>query len=353
MATAVQPQQKPTYDELMQALVKYEDATTYEAQDITTAEYKRDSEFGSLEWGGTKYELSEWSARQMCRLAGIPYGVFGKASEKLAVDMFKEFTPGIKDPHIKLAVKAQGQAKRVLRGILPVDYPDIRNSQVVEALQGMNEPFEIESAGWMDQTSPTMLRTRVTFPNFTKQVNNEELKIGIDITSSELGACPLQTNVLLFRTICTNGAIASYGRKPYFYFDYSSTLVVELGDVFAQAVKRATRDVDVIMDRVKTASQTSFSQQKAQQVLMDAVKEGALNKGVVLKTLGTLEKDGCKTIWDFVNALTAQARGFRDSLRLKYEAAAGNLLGLAFDRITSEDQFAPTAKEMPLLQAVT
>lgn len=339
------------FGELIDSLQKYETTTSFEAQDLTAATYRRDSEFGSLEWTSGKYELSEWSARQVCRLAGIPFGVFCKASETLSQDMFKEFTPGVKEPQVKLAIKTFGP-KRILRGVLSVDYPDVRNSEVLGSLESINEPFDVESASWMDVSSPIQLRTRVTFPNFTRMVNNEELKIGLDVTSSELGACPMQVNVLLYRTICANGAIASYGRKPYFYYDYSKALVIDVADVFSASMKRVVSDVDVIMDRVRVATQSTINMQRARVILMDAVKEGALNKGVVLKTLGQLEKDGVSNVWDFVNGLTAQARGFRDTLRLKYEAAAGKLLGLSFDRNSMEDAYAVVAKEIPLLQEV-
>lgn len=349
-----QTPQPINFDDMLQSLVKYEASCGYEAQDLTTAEYERDSEFGSLTWpSGAKHELNEWSSRQLCRASGIPFGVFRKASEKLSQDMFKEFSPGMKDPQVKLALKNLGGAKSIVRGILPMDYPDIRNSQILRSFQNLGTPFEVESANWQDQKNPTILRTRLIFPAFNRFIQNDDMKIGLDITSSELGACPLQVNLLLFKEICKNGAIASYGRKPYFFFDYGGTLSVDLGDVFEAAMARATNDVDGFMLRVDEAAQTPITKAQAHVLLQSAVEKGALNKGVVLKTMGTLEKDGCNNVWDLVNALTAQARGFRDILRLKYETAAGSLLGLVFDRQKVEDEYAVEAREMPPLLAAT
>lgn len=340
------------YDDLMDALTEYEKTTRSQAEDLTTATFERNSEFGSLIFGTNNFELNEWSARQLCRFVGIPFGVFRKSSEKLCQDMFDEFKPGMKDPQIKLALKTFGLSKTVLRGILPVDYPDIRNSEVLGSLRNVAEPFVVESASWLDGTLPHVLRTRVVFPNLTRDVNGEELKIGLDITNSELGGCDLLANLLIYREVCKNGAIASYGRKPYFHFDYSSTFTLGLGDIFEAAVQRAGDDVDTMMSQVELATSTPCTIEQAEVILFDALKEGALNKGVVLKTLATLKEDGCATVWDLVNGLTSQARGHRDLLRVRYEAAAGALMGLSLDRGQKADEFAPAAKELPLLNAV-
>lgn len=332
------------YEDMVSALEKYEAATTYEAEDLTKSEYIRDSEFGSLNWNGSKFELNEWSARQVCRMAGIPFGVFRKASGELTADMFKEFVPTIKDPQVKLGVKHFGQNKRkVLRGVLPVDYPDVRNSEILRGLEVLTEPFEVDYAGWMDEAHPSVLRTRIIFPTIQALVEGEELKIGLDITSSELGGCPLQLNPLLFRTVCKNGMIASYGKKPYFFFDYKTAFAMNLDDIFGAALGRCTTDLNGFMEKAASALQSSCSNAVARGILGDLVKDGALNKGVAVKSAALFEKDGGKSVWDMINALTSQARGFRDLLRIKYERAAGHLLGLEFSRNRSEDEYADRA----------
>lgn len=329
---------------MMLALEKYEATTGYEAQDLATAEYKRDSEFGSLEWvTGDRYELNEWSARQLCRLTLVPFGIWRKASENLSRDMFKEFAPAMKDSQVKLAYKTFGKNKKVLRGLLKVDYPDIRNSEVLRSLQDISTPFDVEYAGWMDEAHPALLRTRVVIPSLSKTINNEDLKIGIDITCSELGASPLQVNILIYRPICKNGVIVAYGHQPYFFFDYSSTFIFDLKDVIDVAVVRVSQDVNEIMMQVEIAVATPYTLDQARLHLSAMVKEGILNKGVVNKTLATLEKEGCSRLWDMINTLTAQARGFRDGLRLKYERAAGLMMGLELTRQKGEDEYATTA----------
>jgi len=337
------------FDDLISALKKYEGTTSYQAQDMTDAVYARDSEWGSLTWHGDKFELNEWSARQLCRLTAIPFGIFRKASEPLSQDMVKEFAPAMKDPQVKLAIKTFGANKKVLRGILSVDYPDIRNSEVLEAIKDVGEDFIVDSAGWMDQANPSTLRTRVVFPNFGRTVNNEELKLGLGVTCSELNGCDLEANVILFREVCKNGAIASYGNKPYFHFDYKSTWVLDLKDILTAAVGRAGNDLDNFMNRVEEAAATQIDIAHARYILTNAVKDGILNKGVAIKALAVLEKEGCKTAWDMVNALTAQARGFRDELRIRYERAAGLMLGLMFTRKKAEDEYAPNGPVIDLV----
>jgi len=232
-----------------------------------------------------------------------------------------------------------GATRKILRGILPVDYPEVSNSSILRSLQQVKEPYVVESAGWLDDTHPSVLRTRLVFTNLQRVVSGDEMKLALDVTSSELGGCPLMGNLLLYQTICDNGQIATYGHRPYFYFDYKSPLVLDLSDVFAAAMGRATTDVDVFMEKVSEAASTLYTINDARGTLTEMVKNGLLNKGVALKALGKLEKEGCKTMWDVVSALTAEAKGFRDLLRLRYEQAAGAMMGLMFPRAQTEDNF--------------
>jgi hypothetical protein len=334
------------FQTMYDGLEKFEQSTSYEAQDLTTAVYERDSEFGSLNFPNrSKLELTEWSARQLCRKAGIPFGVFRKASAGLSQELLAEFSKGVKDPQVKLAVKSFGK-KESLRGILPVSYPDIRDSDILKALGQVNEPFVIQQAGWLDKVAEPLRRTRVVFPRFNANINGEDLLLGLDITSSELGAGDFQINLLLFRLTCANGAIATYEKKPYFVFNYTGQFVFDVGDLMMTAMKRLSADIQAMMDKVTAARATNVDLQSAALMLDGMMKNNLLKKGVVIKALATLEKDGCQNLWDVVNAVTSSARGFRDALRLRYESAAGGMLGLTFTRAQQEEEFAKTAKDI-------
>lgn len=339
------------YPEMVDALVKLEQNTFYEEVDITGFRYDRASEWGVIDDQlGTRYELTEWSCKQLCKLAGIPFTFFKKSTPDLAQEAFHEWVPLAKNPQVKLAVKEYGTGKKVLRGVLPADYPEIRNSDILKSVTETGLKFEVESAGWIDQIDAPIMRTRFVVADISRSLGqDDDVHIGVDILSSELGACPLEVNLLLYRTICKNGAIAVYDGRPYFFFDYKQNMAFPVEDILDSVGKRIKEQQDQFFFSVENARRVLLDSNQAKLIIAEMQKTEAINKGVAVKTIQNIDKSAASTGWDVVNALTASARGFRDRLRLRYESAAGSLLGLRFDRVQGkDDSYATSAPERAL-----
>lgn len=351
----VELENETRFEDTLAALEQDELTTTAEVVDLTTAQYDRDSDFGSLSFRdrGGKVVLTEWSARQLCKLAGLPFGVWRKASGQLAQDMFGEFMPLVKEPNRKLVLKSFGASKTVARGVLPIDYPDVRNSELLKAMGKLSSNFVIASAAWMEESNASFFRTRFVLKDTMFQTSdNEALFLGVDLTSSELGAGPLQISLLLYRPICKNGASILYGNKPYFYFNYSTALAMDVSDLVKTALTRLTGDLDKVMDAVEVSKKQTITKAESAQLLDKMMKDGLINKGLLIKTLVELEEKGVNTKWDLVQGITAVARGYRDQLRMRYENAGGLLLGLNLQRGHEDEGFATQVAALPALPAV-
>lgn len=330
-----------TLDEMVSALHKAEQNTSFVADTIEGWTYERDSEFGSLNKPGQKMVLTEYSAKQLCKSASVPFSVFKRASQELAADLFGEFIPGLKDKERKFAVRAL-PGKTLLRALLPLDYPDIRNSEVLEqAIKVFPGTMAlVNRAQWMDENDAPYLNTRLIFPGQGKEINNDQVYLGLDIGSSELGAGELLINVLLFRRVCENGAIATYENHPYFSYDYKGGgLSLDFSMVLETCFKRMEKDVDAFWSAVTEAMGRAILPKDAVAWAQQLEEKRHLNKGVTVKVQRYLEKTPAASNWDFVNAITATARGYREQLRTRYETTAGRILGLNFSRATAEEGF--------------
>jgi len=220
----------------------------------------------------------------------------------------------------------------------------------LEAVTECGLKFEVESAAWLESVDSPVVRTRLVFPELQAEVvKGDEVNLGIDIVSSELGATPMTVNLLLYRQVCKNGAIAVYEEKPYFYFDYSSAFIVDVKDLLTISGMRIQADRDYFFSRAIESSKTPITIEQGKALITEMVKANTINKGVAIRAINELDRTGASTAWEMVNALTAAARGFRDPLRLKYESSAGALLGLRFARNQGKDNdFATTAPDRAL-----
>lgn len=340
----------PKFEHMIDALHQLEASTHYVEADLSNLKYERDTEWGTVNDGlSGRRELTEWSCRQLCRLAKIPFTFFKKSTPQLAKETFEEWVPAMNDPLVKLAIRSYGGSKEVIRGILPVDYPEVRNSEVLEAVGNVGVPFSVESAPWMDSIDPPFIKTRFILNDMEYEIGSDDkLYVGVDVLCSELNASVFEINLLLFRLVCRNGAIAVFDNKPYFYFDYKTSFMFDLGDLICSSVDRLNMEKDNFFDVAKKSLDVKITSDQAKVVIMEMVKGESINKGVAVRTIKEIDRTGAATGWDLVNALTSSAQGFRDVLRLRYETAAGALMGLSFSRNKKEDDYAMAAPEKML-----
>jgi len=336
----------------IEALKKDESAGSYQVADLKDCDYERDSKRGSLNWHGRKFELNEWSSRQLCKIAGIPFSVWSKVSGPLATDLTRELVKGIKDTESerKMILRTYGK-KEVVRGIVPMDYPDTKNSEVLEAIhQTLKVPYVVQSAKWLDATSTPWVRTRIVLTDgvFNFKKGGEDIMLGLDIASSEVGGGDFLVNILLYQQTCTNGTITTYGKKAYFAYDYSPGISFHIPDIMTAAVDRAAEDAGYIADCVGKAQALKLDNDGAVGVLDQMLKNNTLNKGIVVKSQAMIESDKKKvtTLWELVSIITEVAQGYRDELRLRYETVGGSMMGMRLDRKpnTPEEKFDTTPK---------
>lgn len=334
------------------ALRKDEAAGSVQVCELKDMDYERDGEYGSLHYGNVTYSLNDWSAKQLCRIAGMPFGVWSKVSGPLAKDLTREMVLAVKNQQRKLVLRTYGK-KTVIRGILPVDYPDIKNSDILEGLRSrINIPYVVQSAKWLDSTSQPLLRTRIVFtdPDYTMKVGDETLFLSLDITSSEVGGGLFAVNLLLYQLICANGAIATYGKKPYFAYNYAPGISFDVPAIMGEAVDRASLDAPRLATCVKDAMAQVMDNDRAKLVLLEMQKNNTLNKGVVIKAISLIDgnKKAITSLWDLVSMITEISQSYRDELRLRYETIAGSLLGMQFNRRANRPE-ETYAEKMPML----
>jgi hypothetical protein len=254
--------------------------------------------------------------------------------------MLQEFLPNIKDPQRKLVVRSRGN-KTTLRGLLPVDYPDIRNSQILKAVgDNVTHDFVVNYANWLDEANTPIFRTRFIIKGLSFHLKdiNEDIYLGIDCLSSEVGASDLQINLLAFRPTCTNGAMIVFGKRTFYHYTYATAPLMSIDDIMPLCVQRLESSLNEVHQTLTASISQKVTLDQAKQLLLEMAEKAQLNKGVALKSIAEMEKSGVANMWDVGNAITATARGYRDTLRLRYEIAGGALMGLSLKRQTKQEE---------------
>lgn len=332
----------------------YESSLRTEVVSLKELVFTNHGECGSMSVGKHRFNLTQHSARALCKRASLPYSLMYNGSEALVQSAWAEYASVLEHEYEVAAVVHTNSADGIqtLRGVIDAGQTLRKVSSLLKTIHGvMGHEVEVQSASWDTGRHAPVFRTRLVWPKSQMKINGDEVYLGLDCLNSDVNALPEQINLLLYRQVCTNGLIATFGRRPYFYFDPRKVTFFDMETVMGAIVGRVAADRERFAKAVETAQLTACDKAQATKLLTGMIEARLLPRGFVQKTLKLVEAEPTNTMWDTVNHITATARGYRDDLRIRYETVGGTLLGMDLDRSKTEDSFAGKSKPVLCLPA--
>lgn len=290
---------------------------------------------------------THWSFGQLSAWVGAPASYLRELSPQLAVDCLR-YSADHSDRHKDLKIMAIADddgGSPTLQAVTSTKYGRIWDADVVEAVQRVVEKSEGKfhnPPDWTGKPSGLYASDRDVFAFMidggsiveagrTLDGKDDVLHRGFYVWNSEVGARTFGLATFLFRVVCGNHII--WGAEDVRVLKVRHTLYAP--EKFASEMYPALAST---MNR--TAKPEEEMIRKAQQYLLPRdTKElqefglgHALTKGEVKLGYDTAVKEegDCRTLWQFVNGLTAAARmvAYADA-RVDLENRAARMLKLA------------------------
>jgi hypothetical protein len=271
--------------------------------------------------------------KQFCGLMGLPYSFFAKNPEYMRRDMVSCWLPSLKPEKSSIMAKLRSTKEKenyIIRAILPVEYTNITNSQVMDAVaREVLDDYRIDFVIG-DEKDELVLHVRfISKEEF--EVCGEKCSVGFSVVCSELGASPLTVDTLLYRGQSKGSLLASYGGESFFSFEYSKIQKTDLQNLFPPLITHLGEKLTDIKQKIQEAKEHIQKKENIQELLRSLRLVKGLNDKFHTMLFQELEKDDTvKTRWDFVNKMAIIAKDFDVAKRLKIERTAGNLLDLIF-----------------------
>lgn len=276
------------------------------------------------------------AAQQFCKLAGIPFSFFAKNPEYMRMNMVSCWLPSLKTEKSsvlgKFRTTKEGPNDFIIRAFLPVDFTNVTNSQVMEAVATeILDDYRIDFVIG-DERDDLVLHARfVSKEEF--EVCGEKCSIGFSVVCSELGAAPLTVDTLLYRGLSKASFLATYSNESFFSFEYEKIQRTDLQNMFPQLITHLREKLGEIKRKIQEAIEINQKKENTYELLRSLRLVKGLNEKFHTMLFQEVEKDeAVKTRWDFVNKMSIVAKDFDVSMRLKIERAAGSLLGLDFTK---------------------
>lgn len=273
------------------------------------------------------------AAKQFCKMIGVPYSFFDKNPEHMKNKMIDCWMPSLgRDSSMVLARLRTVGSETVFRALLPMEHCNITNVDIIGQLVGVVGGFNIDFVTG-DERDDLMLYVRFVAED-SFNVFGDECAYGFSIMASDLGACPLCLNTLLYSKKSRTSMVASYGggTGDFFKCDYTNIQPDDLKGLFPNLIERLQGQLPELRNKIQhaqeiTSSTVDFSV-KARELRM---RKGLPERFHILlyQELGDAK---IGSLWEFANKVSAVAKRFDILKRMKIESMAGDLIGLGFEK---------------------
>jgi len=276
--------------------------------------------------------------KQLCSSIGMSSAFYMDNPSSLNVTIFNERLRGLEESEGDriLRYRQTDRGNRLL-AILPMahqapNYIDVVNP-LIEALPSNHV---VRLANYSEVDDAHRLSLRVSLLDFPVNVDERggrsdpaELGLFIDMSEDGSGARMALTNMVYNQT-CSNGAMVTYDRHPYFEYNYRGIKSVDLAQAVKSAISRFADDLSFIHQRMNENEKKLLTKGEALSFLRSLESRRDISLGFIRKVRKELDGRPFEHISRFrvVQEITQAAQKLHYDGRVRHEFVAGNILGL-------------------------
>lgn len=312
---------------------------------LSSIDYRHDGETGlhviKDRTSGEDYVLqSNTALKQLCRMIKVPHA-FVKKNPNYLNDGIMNFwmdraLSGGDDGSKKSKLSStkviryfeSGNTKHIRaivdEDVVPVDNFDLVDL-VLESFGRSNVNLDFASGTGLDDET---FHARFTTNDVFDPGDGHECSLGFHLSSSELAQGSLTLDSLIFRKICSNGAIVTYGNSSYFNSRFKDIMLEDMHGILTNCVGRMQKDLVDMLNRIRITMDHTVDNDGVRDIFNSLRHRKGLNKSFVESIEGHALSPDVSNFWQVTNTITRAAQDLSDTNRIKYERLAGSLMNL-------------------------
>ena len=215
------------------------------------------------------------------------------------------------------------KGQQMIRGFLSDKYTILDNRNILEVITGLLNDNRVSiKIFYLDDNR---LHIRIIFKETKIDIGNGKEDIfysGIDILNSEVGLCSALCRVMLYRQICTNGAVAMIENAEYVHRHIGiSTEALTVG--FSNIIETGMEKGELAIKKLVATKQIVVSDPIH---YIEKVSEDLYSKKFVEDVKGFYAQEPEENIFGIIAAFTRAARSLNDIGRVEVEKFASELM---------------------------
>lgn len=270
---------------------------------------------------GPDLELTELSRNQLLARLGIPAAYYDRCPPRLQREHVRWF---MGQDEATRPVRLRIVRGNIVRAILTDSYTPLDDVEVVPAFAEALCDVEVKVVSFSQDDDYTHLR--IVFPRTEREVRPGDLvQVGLHLSNSEVGLRAVRVDSLLFRLVCSNGAVRRERTgQAYRHVGKPDRLREAVVAAIAEAREGAERLSKSFKDSADVELVT------ARPIIDGKTRTAGLTRGQAAAIEAEFNAAGDRTLFGLVNAFTraAQREGSAEA-RFRMERAGTELLGVA------------------------
>lgn len=273
-----------------------------------------------------------YATKQLCKIIGIPYSFFAACRPSLKMNIVKTWQAGLADDTKKsqnvLKIRESKDCS-IIRAVTPTSKSIIPLCDLIQIIQEtLTVPYNLDCV-YGDEKDDLCLHARFLFEK--EYTFNGPVNLGFSVTASEIDACPLSIDVLLYNKVNKTYCIANYGAGAFFLSDYTGLQPSSIRDIIPAMLNRLEEEVQEIFSRLRKKQEeaTDFC---AETDALDICKAKGLTSKIRKAIYHQVSEliESIKSPWDLAMHVGLVAKDFEFQKRIAVERAIGNYLNLFF-----------------------
>jgi len=276
--------------------------------------------------------------KQFCKMLGVPHGFFVSNRPMMRESIVRTWQSGLEtdDKRSKCTARIRdGSSVQMIRALVPSRAVPPKANDIVNSIIGAFGKSVRVLFSHGDDKDALMLHARFLFEDKVP-VDAPELRMGFDLVMSELGACSMTVDAIVYDQQNDVSYVASYGGEPFFSSKYDGLQSQELSTMFPGLLSRIRSEAGAFAAAFVSARDGVYSvKQDCVQITRGKGFTTAMRSAVFHEVTQATD---VVTKLDVARHVSMVARDF-DSLKgLVLERAAGYYINLCFARSEEEPQ---------------
>jgi hypothetical protein len=276
--------------------------------------------------------------KQFCRMLGVPHGFFISNRPSIREALVKTWQSGLEtdDRRAKCVARIrEGGSVAMIRALVPERAVPPNSQAVVQAILDSLGGGVTLLFSHGDDKDDLVLHARFIL-RAEVPVGDSKYRMGFDVVCSELGACPMTVDAIIYDPANEVTYVASYGGEPFFSSKYDGLQPKDITDMFPKLLTRIQTESGDFKAAFATAAEGIYSvRQDCVSITRGKGFTDAMRRAVFHEA--TQATDIFSKL-DLARHVSTVAKGFDSLKALVVERAAGRYINLCFARSMPEEQ---------------